>query len=159
MKKELLKEKKCEECGKLFMPKTSQQVTCSEACRKIRARRAAREWAATHKQERKRTPREPKTYKKVCEVCGKEYTCKNPRQKYCGEQCSKDALRKQITFRSARMHEMERDRKRMEKREKRVQTSHQSLVDASVEARAAGMTYGQWQARRYAHVGRTHSSN
>lgn len=156
-KKVVLKQKTCAECGKIFMPKNMHQVTCSEKCRKERGRRAAREWAAEHKQERK--PKEPKTYRKVCEVCGKEYICKNPRQKYCSDECAKAALHKQVVFRSARSREMERERKRMGKRAKRVQTSHEALADAAVEARAAGMSYGQWQARRYANVGRAYSSN
>lgn len=156
-KKEPLKEKKCEECGKLFTPRTQQQVTCSEECRKIRGRRAAKEWAATHKKERK--PKEPKTYQKICEICGKEYICKNPRQKYCGDACARSASASQQRTNGYRVREMERERKRAEKRAKRIQTSHEALADAAVEARAAGMTYGQWQARRYAYVGRSHGSN
>lgn len=144
-----LEAKKCVECGKTFMPRTSQQVTCGTDCRKIRAKKAARKWQAEHKKEP--APKEKKTYQKICLICHKEYTCKNPRQKYCGEACARVAAADQQMTNSYRVREMARERKREEQRQRRIQTSHESLVDASMEARAAGMSYGQWQARRYAH--------
>lgn len=144
-----LEAKKCVECGKTFMPRTSQQVTCGKDCRKIRAKKAARKWQAEHKKEP--APKEKKTYQKICLICHKEYTCKNPRQKYCGEACARVAAADQQMTNSYRVREMARERKREEQRQRRIQASHEALADAAVEARAAGMTYGQWQARRYAY--------
>ena len=125
-------ERRCEECGKLFTTTLKNKVACSYECQTERTRRKSREWHREH-------PKEEKTYTKTCPVCGTKYD---------------------VELRRRNREHMANERAEIRARRKPEKlTSHEALADAAVEARAAGMTYGQWQARRYANVGRTHSSN
>lgn len=134
-------------CGKEFKPKLKTQITCSEECRQERTRRKSREWHREH-------PKEEKTYTKTCQVCGTKFKTKNVKKIYCTTKCYNAELR-----RRNREHMANERAEIRAKRQSKNLTSHEALADAAVEARAAGMTYGQWQARRYAYVGQSHESN
>lgn len=69
----------CTECGAMFAPKTSQQVTCSAECRKARRRRMQSE---AHQ------ARARGYAQKRCIVCGKMFVPGSPGQSTCGDpQC------------------------------------------------------------------------
>ena len=74
----------CPICGTSFNPHVSHQITCSKACGMAwnsrttsAARRAARPQAAAK-----------------CAWCGKEFTPRNCRQRFCSSECHEGAKRK-----------------------------------------------------------------
>jgi predicted nucleic acid-binding Zn ribbon protein len=137
-------ERRCEECGKLFTTPLKNKVTCSSKCQAERTKRKSREWHREH-------PKEEKAYTKTCPVCGTKFETKNVKKIYCTTKCYNVALRR----RNREYMANERAKDRAEKVPENLK-SNNALADAEIEARAAGMTYGQWQARRYAYgrVGR-----
>ena len=140
-------ERRCEECGKLFTTTLKNKVACSYECQTERTRRKSREWHREH-------PKEEKAYTKTCPVCGTKFKTRNVKKIYCTTKCYNVELR-----RRNREHMANERAEIRARRQSKNLTSHEALADAAVEARAAGMTYGQWQARRYAYVGRSHGSN
>lgn len=141
-----MKEEKwiCVECGGAFIPKTARQITCSSECSEARARKKSKEWANAHKKE----PKRPRIHQRICPVCGKTFETTSNRKVYCTIDCYQKHMyqKKHETY----LKEKEEEAKQA-KRRRRKMNSHQALVEASIEARNAGMSYGQWQARRDAH--------
>lgn len=72
---------------------------------------------------------------KNCEICGKEFETKRDYQKYCSKACR---LKQNRSL----------ERERTEKKRTERKTKNKSLTNAAVEARAMGMTYGQYQAMK-----------
>ena len=73
---------------------------------------------------------------KTCHICGKRFIGYNA-TKYCGLECSRVANRD----RNKRFHENEKVRKR------KANSNETAIVDIAVEARKAGMSYGQYVAK------------
>lgn len=141
-------ERVCEICGKVFVSNAPNQKVCSSECQRVRKRYAAKEWYADHKNANVTQP-QGKTFKKFCLICKKEYEANSSNQKYCGKECAAIAMREQAKINKPRNQKAMRERKKAEKRAAKIQGSHDSLVNAAVEARSAGMTYGQYMAQRY----------
>lgn len=80
----------------------------------------------------------------VCVVCGKRYIRQRSAQKYCSPECRKDAEKEQAEARKKNAIMNEKVARQMAKiREK-------SQIDQKIaEAAAAGISYGELQARRY----------
>jgi len=73
-------EKICVICEKGFTPKlkASRQKYCSAECAELALKKA--------KSERSRTHKKP-PIKKVCQICGEEFTARRINQKYCSSKC------------------------------------------------------------------------
>lgn len=65
--------KKCVICGKEFEAHFPQHITCSEECRRERARQLKRN--------------APPRYKKICVICGKEFFAYSSKQQTCSREC------------------------------------------------------------------------
>lgn len=111
----------CTMCGKEFLPKRVNQLTCSIDCAIQRNRILNREYHRTHK---------PKKPPKVCVVCGKEFIPKSNAQSCCSTQCS---LKKKI---------MKMDFRRTS----RKLNGKKTVEDWASEAKECGMTYGKYRA-------------
>lgn len=71
-------ERTCEECGKVYEARTSQQVVCSKECRA--------------KRERERRSRKPET--KTCDICQATFSPYSGVQRYCSRACGNEAERR-----------------------------------------------------------------
>ena len=81
---------------------------------------------------------------RICNTCEKSYIPKRKDQVYCCAECRNQGFKKYL-----RAYGIEaREKKRQEKVEKvKKKEKPSSLVDIAVEARKAGMTYGQYVAK------------
>lgn len=74
-----------------------------------------------------------------CNNCGKLFETNSKRTVYCSEECKKEKTR-----------ELDRIRHKSNVAEKnKYKGSTQKVVDIAVEARAHGMSYGQYAAQMY----------
>lgn len=105
---------KCELCGKEYIKSNGKSKYCSPECKKEAARRRQEKWRAEHPEyhkhyhadhpeaaerfkerhphygrDRWRKIRGTKIYKRVCEVCGKEFETPFPYAVTCSKECSK----------------------------------------------------------------------
>ena len=111
---------------------------------------------------------------KTCEICGKQFVCdsfiKFKNQKYCGEECRKEAkkiLDKERAKKPTRYKEERERQKAFDKvlgpvlsPEKVMENFHKPkkkkgevrdyLLEDAVAARANGMSYGQYTSQKYA---------
>lgn len=84
------------------------------------------------------------TQEKNCLVCGKRFMAKRIDQVYCGANCRKIAFKK---YRKE-WGEETRARERELKAEKMKKPKINSVAEIAVEARKAGMSYGQYVAMK-----------
>lgn len=108
----------CKECGKPFETNHSKKIFCTWECQRAFAKVRAREYARTYQKEHKAI--------KTCKFCGQEFTGGRGKL-YCSTECKSKALIKM-------------------NREKRGHYGIE-LERIAAEARAAGMTYGQYVAK------------
>lgn len=129
----------CVVCGKKFMKRTANQLTCSPACR-----------IKMDKEKHK-----IRLYKKACAWCGKEFEGRQS-VKYCSHDCAEKSKRKQIAARSSavKLGLVEQPKKKEKKptgskalamRQGVLITGKTDLQIAN-EARAAGMSVGRYRA-------------
>lgn len=86
-----MKTKKCEVCGKSFIPKQGGKKYCSSACRiKANNLRAAKE------REKNKLPLP------ICKNCGKSFEKKAAGQRYCSEECRAEFREKNRVQRKGR---------------------------------------------------------
>lgn len=72
----------CKRCGKIFTPKNSAGVYCSQECRRATiSERLSAEHAAARGTRK-------------CPVCGKEFAPKTSRARYCSRRCNETAVRR-----------------------------------------------------------------
>lgn len=83
--------------------------------------------------------------KKECEWCGNEFKAYRDNARYCCIEHRRLAYRKRYEFKKYKFEECEPKKKYSEKNTK--------LVDIAVEARKAGMTYGQYVGMLYLQKG------
>lgn len=76
-------------------------------------------------------------YERKCKICRKLFTAENPNTKYCSPKC------KQIG-------DIETDIKSYERRKGKITNKDYRLpiIELNAEARAHGMSYGQWVAMK-----------
>lgn len=76
-----------------------------------------------------------------CTICGAKYTTTRPNAKYCGEECMEIGLKK----RQIKNDALKAQRKAMELKLKSDRKN--AIVNIAVEAKKAGMSYGQYVAK------------
>lgn len=81
-----------------------------------------------------------KAEERICAVCGNEFIATRANAKYCSEECLAEGLR----MRTRRNEREKAERKREER--KRRKESQKAIIDIAVEAKKAGMSYGQYVA-------------
>lgn len=74
---------KCAVCGKWFTPTHHRQKTCSDECRKARAKQQYDSW-----HERALRGKPPVVYKGKCVVCGNKFETTYKQQVTCSKECS-----------------------------------------------------------------------
>ena len=79
-------------------------------------------------------------YKKTCTICGKEYTTTGTRSKACSKECRKILTKSYYSY-----YKKPYDREK--KNESTRKAAGQSLQEIASEAKAAGMSYGNYLAR------------
>lgn len=78
---------------------------------------------------------------RICAICGKTFIAGKYNAKYCSVECQDEGRRNHDKKnRKAGQERKKEERKSKKKRQK-------ALVDIAVEAKKAGMTYGQYVAR------------
>lgn len=122
--------RKCEICGKAFrFSSHPNKKYCSVSCRQKAARLREQERYGDvflSKPEEERT--------RICEVCGKPYVAKQPKQKYCCHKCGKKA---------------DHNATRLELPYKRHKPKHVSHIEEiNAQARAQHKSYGKLQAEK-----------
>ena len=76
----MIKMRKCKECGKMFEPKFSHHIYCSEKCR------------SNYNSYTKVNREKPKLKEKSCIICGKKFRTKIESQIYCTVRCRNRAI-------------------------------------------------------------------
>lgn len=76
-----------------------------------------------------------------CVICGKLFVARTVNGKYCSEECQTEGLRRRTRN---NWRDNEAKKKEIRKSKKKRQ---KELVDIAVEARKAGMSYGQYVAK------------
>lgn len=122
--------KECVICGKSFMPYKSTSVCCSEECQKIRNSQTMKEWRHTNRNSHK-------TFEFNCCICGATFVTNKPNKKTCSDECrviykKEEAKRKNLL-------------KKAEKENNAKRNCGKALAEFNEEARAMGMTYGQYE--------------
>ena len=80
-----------------------------------------------------------KIYNVSCKICGKQFTANTVRKMLCSEECKRENRIRKATEYNKKIKEIkENAKKEKEQRE--------TIVDIAVEAKKAGMTYGQYTA-------------
>lgn len=79
---EHLGQKKCVVCGKWFTPTHPRQNTCSDECRKVRAKQQYDKWY-----KRASKGKSPITYKGKCVICGNKFETIYKHQVTCSDEC------------------------------------------------------------------------
>ena len=83
---------------------------------------------------------------RYCAICGNAFVAKARNGKYCGKECSEEGNRRLVRKRCA-MYRAQAKGVVIEKvEEKPTKAKELSLVEVAIEARKAGMTYGQYVA-------------
>lgn len=125
--------KQCIICHKEFETTQPSTKTCGDReCLRKRNNEIMAKWQRRHRAETK------EYFTHICPECGKPFETSNARKIYCCSDC-------QIAHNGRKKYQR---RMKPKAPAKRNRTSHQELVDASMEARAAGLSYGQWQAMK-----------
>ena len=78
---------------------------------------------------------------RTCEICGKKYVATQHNAKYCGAECHTEGMR-----RRNRANDREKTRQKIAEHI-RKKDNQQAIIDIAVEAKKAGMSYGQYVAR------------
>lgn len=126
--------KKCEICGREFLPKNQIQKYCGFECQQISNRERAKILM------RKRYAQKKEENGK-CPICGKTFKKKNGNQIYCGSaECRKERMREYSRERWA-----SRGNDRIEKPIKRLRKG--SIAAVTEAAREMNMSYGEYVAR------------
>lgn len=133
----------CEQCGK-EIPKTTNRRFCKE-CGAARNEAANRRSAMRKYEEKKAAQLAAGTKTIKCLGCGCEIVAA-PNRKYCSD-CAK--ARQQEAVRRARakassLRGKERGKEQITKRDKLFALEGKSLSEVALEAKALGMTYGQY---------------
>lgn len=134
----------CEQCGK-EIPKTTNRRFCKE-CGAAR-NEAANRRSAMRKYEEKKAAQLAAGGKTIkCLVCGCEIVAA-PNRKYCPE-CAEERIKKQRKLGRERAAQRRRESAAAEKtknaRDKLFTLEGKSLSEVALEAKALGMTYGQY---------------
>ena len=125
--------KKCVICGKAFMPKHGSQLCCSDECKKTRHRQSSMAWQREHKKPRKE-------FEFVCATCGGKFVSNKPNRKTCSAECRKKYLKK--AQKEADERHQQKQKEMLEKQKNKPKSKN--LAEFNEEARAMGMTYGQY---------------
>ena len=128
----------CKTCGVKFSSYQKKRVYCSRQCQRIGQQDKQKEIAQRYYAGLEHA----KPVELECVSCGRKFLDKNPRVKYCSDDCrrSMDALRshaKTIPTTSALDRELARLRK------------ESTINKVLKEAKKQGLSYGQMMARKY----------
>lgn len=86
------------------------------------------------------------TYKKICAYCGKTFETNYKQRKYCNDQCTYTANLSGAAERRRRHNEKKKQGKVNKRIPKSVVRVRSPLAAFNSKARAAGMTYGLYEA-------------
>ena len=128
----------CVICGEQFTTTNSQKKSCSHACQDELSRRTTRKWYEMHKRGNVKQGLPGKR----CLYCNELYHPNRSDQLYCSRECrQKDYALKQKWKGRKSTAQKRKERSRGKK--------NTGLVDIAKQARAAGLTYGQYVADQY----------
>lgn len=83
-------------------------------------------------------------YKKTCQRCGTPFETDSARRLYCYGNCAYEVMLERRPVNNRRRREREKNRERFAKL-----LYKSPLAEANAKARAAGMTYGQYEAWKW----------
>lgn len=128
----------CAICGKSFMQKNSVQKYCGPACLA----------EANKKRQRKRTQAK-KTEERICPACGKSFVPNSGKQKVCGYPCSLLADRARRNKRTIEEQAAWEKAQAAQEKPKPAPAPRKlsPLAQTVAEARAHGLSYGQYTAK------------
>lgn len=125
-----LEPRKCEICGKEFVPKKSMDtMCCSKNC--------------YTKRYRKMKPKEKIRKIGVCIICGKEYEQRKITQKCCSEECRGVLTKQQRKI----LNQKHNEKRKVKKSVEIPKTNAEKIAELEEEARKHGMRYGQYVAK------------
>lgn len=98
---------------------------------------------------KKPAKRPPQLVEKVCAICGKTFAGRRGKNKYCSAECRKEVDRRRSAERKA-IHPGKEDEEMSarEAKEARRRASLAHLGELNREAKAAGLSYGQYMAQK-----------
>lgn len=121
--------KVCKECGKEFTPEAHNQLFCTKECRIEYNNTQRRGYPAG-------------VFEKKCQQCGKLFTTKKFTKSFCSKRCGG-------IYYNHFTHEHSDEMTAAEKVKKaKYEAASGALVDTAVEAREAGMSYGEYVAKK-----------
>lgn len=99
--------------------------------------------------EKAQAKRPPQLVEKVCAICGKTFAGRRGKNKYCSAECRKEVDRRRSAERKA-IHPGKEDEEMSarEAKEARRRASLAHLGELNREAKAAGLSYGQYMAQK-----------
>lgn len=82
---------------------------------------------------------------RICECCGRPYEVskRNQRQKYCSRACN-------IKMQNRHLKEKRANARKRRAEQEQMKSPRKGVSEIAAEARAAGMSYGKYQAMRQA---------
>lgn len=129
---------RCKICGREFESSCKHAQLCSEECRKENKKIHSKKHADKCKEQNRAL-----MGTRICTVCGKEFSPKNWNQKVCSKECVPENRRKRDAI------------KKQKKKEEKVKVKNKRrrkiipLVQDSLKAQEAGMSYGKYAAIPY----------
>lgn len=119
------------------MPQIGRNVCCSDECKEEKKRLDSREW-------HRKNVHEKTEQKKICIICGKEFTTTRD-AKCCSKECrDKRNVQKQSENYERKQKEIKKNGK---KKKQLPKTNHEKIADIAIAARKEGLTYGQYVAK------------
>lgn len=137
-----IKPKKCKMCGKVFIPETYRHRMCSYECRAM-AHKIAVDRTNKKTLERRKAEARAQLKPKECPTCGKEFMPRNGRQVCCDAVCQR--IRNNQSIKSWYQEYKQEMETGVKKKVEKKKPKPVSLAEFNAQARAMGMTYGQYE--------------
>lgn len=126
------KPRKCEVCGKEYIPTKISQRCCSKACSLKRWKSMNPEYCAP--------PREIKK----CIICGTEFMPKRTSHICCSKKCTMQRNKETQLINDRLFREAQKAQEAM------PESNHDAIAQLTIEATEQGLSYGQLEAKRWA---------
>ena len=131
----MLQERKCNYCGKKFMPTVKTNIYCSTDCQYENRKKRQREGKEG---ELAKIPKRP------CIICGTIYQPKRANGTCCSDKCRRKHYKKMQTISSKKLQEKKKAEELMAKIKVQEKRKNSPLVEMNAKARELGMSYGQY---------------
>ena len=131
-KKKIFEPRKCEVCGKEYIPTKKSQRCCSKACSLKRWKLMNPEYCAPPREIRK------------CIICGNEFMPIRSNHVCCSKKCTSKRNKETQLLNDRAINEIRKAQEAM------PESNHDAIAMLTIAARAEGLSYGQYEANKRA---------